>query len=49
MQGMSTGMDLTPLVHNPGLDPWEYVQTFLQRFAGEVQQMISVVSKQFVD
>ena len=40
MQGMATGMDLTPLIHDPSLDPWGYVQTFLQRFAVDVQQML---------
>jgi LmbE family N-acetylglucosaminyl deacetylase len=46
MQGMSTGMDLTPLIHDSSLDPREYVQTFLQRFADDVQRMIAAVSRQ---
>jgi LmbE family N-acetylglucosaminyl deacetylase len=46
MEGMSTGMDLTPLVHNPSLDPWEYVQTFVQRFAGDVQRTLATVGGQ---
>ena len=44
MQGMSTGMDLTPLVQNPNLDPWEYVQSYIQRFAADVQRMINAAS-----
>ena len=41
MQGMSTGMDLTPLVHDPGLDPWEYVHTYLERFVEDVHRMMA--------
>lgn len=40
MQGISTAMDLTPLVQNPDLDPWEYVNTYLQRFCKDVQHGI---------
>jgi LmbE family N-acetylglucosaminyl deacetylase len=45
MEGMSTGMDLTPLIHDPNLDPWEYVQTFVLRFAGDVQRTLAAVSR----
>jgi LmbE family N-acetylglucosaminyl deacetylase len=41
MQGMSTGMDLTPLIQDPTLDPWEYVHNYLQRFVEDVKRMIA--------
>lgn len=34
------GMDLTPLITNPELDPFEYVQQFINRFASDVEQRI---------
>ncbi len=34
--GLSFGMDLTPLIIDPGKDPNHYVQEFIQRFAQEV-------------
>lgn len=34
--GLSYGMDLTPLIADPGRDPGIYVQEFIQRFAQEV-------------
>ena len=34
------GMDLTPLIQNPQLDPAEYIQTFIQRFAEDVNRRI---------
>ena len=34
--GVSYGMDLTPLVVNPGLDPAEFIQSLIQRFAQDV-------------
>jgi LmbE family N-acetylglucosaminyl deacetylase len=34
--GLSFGMDLTPLIADPGKDPGDYVQEFIQRFAQEV-------------
>ena len=40
MDSMATGMDLTPLVTDPSLDPWEYVSGYIQRFAADVQRMI---------
>jgi LmbE family N-acetylglucosaminyl deacetylase len=35
-QGISYGIDLTPLVENPGLDPLGYIQGFIERFAQDV-------------
>lgn len=35
-QGVSYGMDLTPLVNDPSLDPAEYTQAFIRRFADDV-------------
>jgi LmbE family N-acetylglucosaminyl deacetylase len=40
MDSMAAGMDLTPLIHDPSLDPWEYVSGYIQRFAADVQRMI---------
>jgi len=37
---MIFALDLTPLVRDTGLDVNEYVQQFIQRFAGEVQRKI---------
>jgi LmbE family N-acetylglucosaminyl deacetylase len=34
--GMSTAMDLTPLIVDPGIDISSYVQGFIQRFAADV-------------
>jgi LmbE family N-acetylglucosaminyl deacetylase len=34
--GQSYGMDLTPLIEDPNLDIQEYIQSFIQRFAGDV-------------
>jgi LmbE family N-acetylglucosaminyl deacetylase len=33
-------MDLTPLIQNPQLDPGEYIQTYIQRFAEDVNRRI---------
>jgi LmbE family N-acetylglucosaminyl deacetylase len=33
-------MELTPLIQNPQLDPGEYIQTFIQRFAEDVNRRI---------
>jgi LmbE family N-acetylglucosaminyl deacetylase len=38
--GLSFGMDLTPLIADPGLDPATYVQAFIQRFAQEVADRV---------
>jgi LmbE family N-acetylglucosaminyl deacetylase len=35
-QGIAYGMDLTPLVIDPNLDPTEFTQTYIQRFADDV-------------
>jgi LmbE family N-acetylglucosaminyl deacetylase len=43
MQGMATGMDLTPLIQDPDMDIQEYVQTFIRRFAEDVRKLISNV------
>ncbi len=40
MEGMTTGMDLTPLIRDPSLDAQEYVQSFIQRFAQDVKRTI---------
>ena len=34
--GLSFGMDLTPLIADPAIDPGVYVQEYIQRFAQEV-------------
>jgi LmbE family N-acetylglucosaminyl deacetylase len=41
MQGMATGMDLTPLTQDPSLDIQEYVQIFIRRFAEDVNRIIA--------
>ncbi len=38
------GIDLTPLVKDPGLDPEAYVRAYIQRFAGEVGARIRGLS-----
>jgi LmbE family N-acetylglucosaminyl deacetylase len=38
--GLSFGMDLTPLMQTPGLDPGDYVQGYIQRFAQEVADRV---------
>jgi LmbE family N-acetylglucosaminyl deacetylase len=43
MQGMATGMDLTPLIQDPSLDIQEYVQRFIQRFAEDVNRIMTSV------
>ena len=40
MDGMVTGMDLTPLIKDPTLDILQFVQHHIQRFSDEVQQII---------
>jgi hypothetical protein len=39
--GMTFGMDLTALIKDPGLDIWEYVQSFIARFQDDVRKMIN--------
>lgn len=34
--GLSFGMDMTPLIQDPSLDPGSYVEMLIRRFAGEV-------------
>lgn len=41
--GMTFGMDLTPLIKNPGMDISEYVTSFIDRFAADVENLISSV------
>jgi LmbE family N-acetylglucosaminyl deacetylase len=41
--GLSYGMDLTPLMQNPELDPGVYVQGYLQRFAQEVAERLQAL------
>jgi len=43
MQGMATGMDLTPLIQDASLDVQEYVQSFIRRFAEDVERIIASV------
>ena len=43
MQGMATGMELTPLIQNPALDIQEYVQSFIKRFAEDVNRIVASV------
>jgi LmbE family N-acetylglucosaminyl deacetylase len=43
MQGMATGMDLTPLIQDASLDVQEYVQSFIRRFAEDVRRIIASV------
>jgi LmbE family N-acetylglucosaminyl deacetylase len=38
--GLTYGMDLTPLMRNPGLDPGDYVQGYLRHFAQDVAERI---------
>lgn len=35
--GLNWGMDLSPLIHNTGLDPLDYVQQLVQRFAEDIR------------
>jgi LmbE family N-acetylglucosaminyl deacetylase len=35
------GMDLTPLVRDPSLDPWTYVSEYIDRFAREVRDRLA--------
>jgi LmbE family N-acetylglucosaminyl deacetylase len=39
--GMTFGMDLTPLIKDPNLDIWQYVQSFIARFEADVNKMIN--------
>ena len=39
--GLAFGMDLTPLMADPGKDPGRYVQEYIQRFAQEVAGRIA--------
>jgi LmbE family N-acetylglucosaminyl deacetylase len=39
--GLTFGMDLTPLMRDPGLDPGDYVQDYLRHFAQDVADRIS--------
>lgn len=42
---LSLAMDLTPLVRDPGLDPAEYVQGRIDRFAVEVRERIARLTR----
>jgi LmbE family N-acetylglucosaminyl deacetylase len=44
--GISYGMDLTPLVIDADLDPAEFTQTFIQRFADDVADRFRQMGKQ---
>jgi LmbE family N-acetylglucosaminyl deacetylase len=39
-QMINFGMDLTPLIENPSLDPAKWVLEFIERFAGDVEARI---------
>lgn len=39
--GLAYGMDLTPLITDPGRDVGAYIQEFIQRFAQEVAERVS--------
>jgi hypothetical protein len=39
--GMAFAMDLTPLIQDPRADVSAYVQSFIDRFAGDVQAAIA--------
>lgn len=41
--GLSYGMDMTPLIHDPKIDPARFVQEFIQRFAQDVNERIERV------
>jgi LmbE family N-acetylglucosaminyl deacetylase len=41
--GMAFGMDLTPLIKDPNLDVIAYVQSFIDRFAKDVRNLITNV------
>jgi LmbE family N-acetylglucosaminyl deacetylase len=41
--GLSYGMDLTPLMQEPELDPGAYVQGYLQRFAQEIAERLRLL------
>ena len=41
--GLTFGMDLTPLIQDPGLDPGAYVQGYIQRFAQEVAERLRLL------
>jgi LmbE family N-acetylglucosaminyl deacetylase len=39
--GTAFGMDLTPLIKEPSISIFDYVQTFIDRFSQDVQELIS--------
>lgn len=39
-EGIALAMDLTPLMHKPGLDPGAYVGAMIERFAEDVRQRV---------
>jgi hypothetical protein len=41
--GLSFGMDLTPLVKDDSIDPVDYIQQFVARFAEDVQSRLGRV------
>jgi LmbE family N-acetylglucosaminyl deacetylase len=42
--GLSYGMDMTPLIQDASLDPAEFVQQFIQRFADDVQERVNRIA-----
>ncbi len=45
--GLSYGMDMTPLIHDPKEDPARFVQEFIRRFAQDVHERIVRMSVRF--
>jgi hypothetical protein len=43
---MAFAMDLTPLIQDTGLDIWTYVQSFIDRFARDVEAAIAAMASQ---
>ena len=44
LEGMATGMDLTPLIEEPGMDLEAYVQGYIRRFGEDVRKMMAAVA-----
>jgi hypothetical protein len=39
-EGQTFALDLTPLVEDPSLDPFEHVQGYIQRMSDEIRARI---------
>jgi LmbE family N-acetylglucosaminyl deacetylase len=44
-KALAWGMDMTPLIENDSLDPFEYTQSYIERFSDEVRDRIRRMSK----